>query len=98
MHDDAWLVDAVGRDTSLFVLGPERDVSVAELLERGVDRTLAGVTIGEPTLRTRATNMPDVLLELFYISNAQDAALLADEGARAAMARGITAGILRSLR
>jgi N-acetylmuramoyl-L-alanine amidase len=44
-----------------------------------------------------ATNMPAVLVELLFISNADDAALLCQDAARDALARGVANGILRYL-
>lgn len=95
--DDAQLVDAAGRGTPMFVIGPERDVSRAELVERGVDPAVVGMHPDAPSWRTSATQMPGTLLELLYISNPDDAALLKDERMRYAIARGIADGIARYL-
>ena len=95
--DDAQFVDAAGRGTPMFALGPERDVSRAELVERGVNPAVVGMHPDAPSWRTSATQMPGTLLELLYISNPDDAALLKDEPTRYAIARGIADGIARFL-
>ncbi len=95
--DDAQLVDAAGRGTPMFVIGPERDVPRAELLDRGVDPAVVGMQSDALVWRTSATQMPGTLLELLYISNPDDAALLKDEPMRYAIARGIADGIARFL-
>jgi N-acetylmuramoyl-L-alanine amidase len=41
--------------------------------------------------------MPGALIELLFITNPSDAAILQNEAAREAMARGITRGILERL-
>ena len=94
---DDTAVDAAGRATPLFVLGPERDVSRAELLDRGDDPQALGFGPGQQSMRTSATEMPGALVELLYVSDDADAALLKDEAARAAMARGIAAALIEFL-
>ena len=64
-----------------------RDISPQSL---GLDQTA-------PAYRTAATNAPGVLLELLYVSNDQDAAILRDESARMVMAVGVARAILRYL-
>lgn len=95
--DDAQLVDAAGRGTPMFVIGPEREVPRGELLDRGVDPAVVGMHPDAPVWRTSATQMPGALLELLYVSNPDDAALLRDEPTRYAIARGIADGIARFL-
>ncbi len=87
--DDAQLVDAAGRGTPMFVIGPEREVPRGELLDCGVDPAVVGMHPDAPVWRTSATQMPGALLELLYVSNPDDAALLRDEPTRYAIARGI---------
>jgi hypothetical protein len=86
---DTDLSDAAGHQTPLFVLGPEREVSRAEILEDGGDPDALGLAPGQESIRTIATQMPGALIELLFASNEEDAALLRDDAAREAMARGI---------
>lgn len=97
LRDNAELVDEVGRSTPLFVFGSARTIALDKLRERGINLTAVGVPRGGAGYRTQETNVPGTLLELFYISNPQDAALLLDETARAAMARGIADAIIEFL-
>jgi N-acetylmuramoyl-L-alanine amidase len=94
--DDSCLRLFQGRCFPLFLLGPERITDRAEILRRGgnPDALLAP---GQTEIRSRATQMPAALVELLFISNAEDAALLRTEAARDAMARGIARGIARYL-
>lgn len=96
-RDEAGSVDAAGRTTPLFVLGRSRDVTLDELAERGVSSEALGLTSNATAFRTGETNTPGALLELLYVSNEQDAALLRDPKARAAMANGIAQAILAFL-
>lgn len=98
VFEDTEFSDAAGRQTPFFVLGPEREVSREELLERGIAPRDVGLADGEASLRTQATEMPGALLELLYVSNASDAALLQDAPVRESIARGIAEGILVYLR
>ncbi len=81
----------------LFLLGPPRTTTREELLRRGVNPDVLGIEPGQQAATTRATQMPGALVELLFISNAADAAILADEGARDAMARGVTDALLQTL-
>lgn len=96
-RDEAGSVDAAGRTTPLLVLGRSRDVTLDELADRGVSPSALGLTPGATAYRTGETNAPGTLLELLYVSNEQDAALLRDPKARAAMASGIAQAILAFL-
>jgi len=96
-RDEAGQVDGRGRTTPFFLLGPERDVSRQELAQRGVDPEAIGLSPEAGAYRAAATNAPGVLLELLYLSNPHDVALLQDEAARDAMARGIAEAILKFL-
>ena len=95
---DSDLVDGYGRRTPMFVLGPEREISESELADRGLRAHTLGMPSGTTTYRTDETNAPGALLELLYLSNPQDAALLRDEVTRDAMSRGIANAILEFLR
>ena len=95
--DDACLRMFQGRCFPLFVLGPPRNTTGAEIIQRGGTPSELGMAPGQTAVSTRATSMPGVLVELLFISSPADAALLRDEGARDAMARGIARGILEYL-
>lgn len=94
---DTEIVDAAGRATPYLVLGGGREMSRAEMDERGGDWEALGYG-KQSSVQTRATQMPGVLVELLYLSNAADAALLKDEAARRSMAQGIADGIERALK
>jgi hypothetical protein len=81
----------------LFLLGLPRTITREELVRRGIDPDVLAIAPGEQAITTRATEMPGVLVELLFISNAADAAMLRDEGARDAMARGVADAILATL-
>jgi N-acetylmuramoyl-L-alanine amidase len=81
----------------LFLLGPERVTTREELLRRGLDPEALGLSPGQQLATTRATQMPGVLAELLFVSNATDAAVLRDEGGRDALARGVARAILGAL-
>lgn len=97
LFEDTEFADASGRRTPFFILGPERDVTRNELTERGIAPSAVGLRTGEESLRTAATQMPGALLELLYVSNPSDAALLQDVAAREAIAQGIADGIVQFL-
>ena len=94
VRDDTTLVDAAGHTSPLFVLGATREVSVDELAQRGIDPKTIGLRAGQG-YQTASVDAPAALIELLYISNEADAALLKDDGARQAMAEGIARGIER---
>jgi N-acetylmuramoyl-L-alanine amidase len=73
----------------LFLLGPPRTTTRQQVIDRGLDPDALGFPAGQDAIRSRATEMPGVLVELLFISNSADAAVLRDDGAREAMARGI---------
>lgn len=95
--DDACLRMFRGRCFPLFVLGPPRNTTGAEIIQRDATPGELGMAPGQTAVSTRATSMPGVLVELLFISSPADAALLRDEAARDAMARGIARGILEYL-
>jgi N-acetylmuramoyl-L-alanine amidase len=97
IKDDTCFRQRSGRCFPLFVLGPPRTTTREELLRRGVNPDILGLEPGQQAITTRATNMPGALVELLFISNAADAAMLADEGARDAMARAVTDALLSML-
>ncbi|MSQ36052.1 MAG: N-acetylmuramoyl-L-alanine amidase [Dehalococcoidia bacterium] len=92
--DDSCLRAFQGRCFPLFLLGPERVTTRDEVLRRAGDPEALGFTAGQDAIRSRATQMPAALVELFFVSNAQDAALLRSDDAREAMARGVARGVL----
>ena len=96
-RDELGSMDAAGRTTPYFVLGGTRVVTRSELADRGVSAGALDMPASWVAYRTNETNAPGALLELLYISNEGDAAMLRDPDARAAMARGIAEAILTSL-
>lgn len=92
IRDETTMTDAAGRTTPFFVLGPERELSREEMDDRGGDWDALGYG-GREAIRTKATEMPAVLVELLYITNEDDAALLTDDSARHSMAMGIAEGV-----
>ncbi|MGE3856116.1 MAG: N-acetylmuramoyl-L-alanine amidase [Dehalococcoidia bacterium] len=96
--DDACLKPFGGRCYPLFLLGPVRRTDRAEIAARGGTPEGLGLPPGEPALVSRASGMPAALVELLFISSPEDAAMLRDETARDAMARGVARGILDFLR
>ncbi len=66
----------------------------AEVLSRGGTPDALGFAPGQNAIGSRATEMPGALVELLFISNTEDAALLRSDAARDAMARGVARGIL----
>jgi N-acetylmuramoyl-L-alanine amidase len=81
---------------SLFVLGGPRETSRAEIERRGGDPDALGVTEGAP-IHSRPAVMPGALVELLIITNPADAAVLRDEGARHALARGLADALVEFL-
>lgn len=96
-RDEAELVDANGNTSPLFVLGPQRMMTREEVERRGGDPEDVGFSRSAESIDTSATSMPGTLIELLYVSNPDDAALLRDDQARDAMARGIAQGLLEFL-
>lgn len=96
IREDTSIVDAAGHATPYFVLGGERALARAEMDGRGGDWEALGYGT-QTSIQTRATQMPGVLIELFYLSNEADAALLTDDSARHYMAQGIAEGIKRAM-
>lgn len=96
VKDDTCLRAFQGRCFGLFLLSPERVTTRDEILRRGGNPD-ALLPPGQDEFRSRATQMPAALVELLFISNADDAALLRNEAVRDAMARGVVRGITRHL-
>ncbi len=97
IREDTAMIDAAGRTSPFLVLGPQRELSRDEMDERGGDWDALGFG-ARSAIQTRATEMPGVLLELLYITNEEDAALLQDDSVRHYMAMGIAEGIKSVLR
>ncbi len=97
IKDDTCFRQRSGRCFPLFLLGLPRTTTREELLRRGVNPDILGLEPGQQAITTRATQMPGALVELLFISNAADAAMLADEGARDAMARAVADALLHML-
>lgn len=92
--DDSCLRAFQGRCFPLFVLGPPRVTTRDEVARRGGNPDSFGFTPGQDAVGSRATLMPGALVELLFISNPADAALLRGEDSRDALARGVARGIL----
>jgi N-acetylmuramoyl-L-alanine amidase len=95
--DDACLRAFQGRCFPRSVLGPPRITTRDEVLRRGGDPSSFGFASGQDEVGSRATLMPGALVELLFVSNPSDNALLRTEDARAALARGVARGILEFL-
>lgn len=95
--DDVCLRAFQGVCFPLFVLGPPRVTARDEVLRRGGDPATLGFAPGQDAIASRATQMPGALVEILFVSNPDDARLLATDGAREALARGVVLGISRFL-
>ncbi|MBM3139681.1 MAG: N-acetylmuramoyl-L-alanine amidase, partial [Chloroflexi bacterium] len=84
-----------GRCVGLYVLSPEGTTTSGQPDPRVAPA--AGATPPPTTQVKEATMMPGALVELLFISNPEDAALLRSDAAREALARGLVAGILAFL-
>ena len=91
--DDACFRVYGGRCYHLFVLGPEREIRRGDPLPPGRSPDDYGLREGVEVIRTRATQMPAVLTELLFLTNAADAAVLTDEAGRDAIAQGIARAV-----
>ena len=98
IKDDSCFRMRFDRCFTLFLLGPPRTTTRDELQRRGVRPEVLGMAPDQDSITTRATEMPGVLVELLFVSNASDAAMLRDEGGRDAMARGVARSLLDVLR
>ena len=93
LHDSSCHFVVDGNCTSIMVIS-ERTYMTREDVERlGGDPAAAGFGSAD-VLYTRALAMPAALIELLFISNPADAAMLASESGREAMARGVSNAIL----
>ena len=92
--DDSCLKAFQGRCFPLFLLGPSRTTDRDEVYRRGGTPEALGFAPDQQTITSRPTQMPGALVELLFVSSAEDAALLRDEGARNAMARGVARGVM----
>ena len=97
LKDDACFRFRRDRCFQLFVLGPQRETTREEAIDRGGDPDLLGFLPGQDAILTRATQMPGVLAELLFFSNAQDAAALKTEPVRDTLAQALASTILRFL-
>ena len=98
-NDACWrFSERAGRCFPLFVLGPAREILRADILRFGRDPADFGFGPEEEVRQYRATQMPAALVEALFISNPTEAALLQDETARNAIARGIAGAVLAFLR
>ena len=98
-NDSCWrFSERTGSCFPLFVLGPAREILRADILRFGRDPADFGFGPEEEVRQFRATQMPAALVEALFISNPTEAALLQDETARDAIARGIAEAVLAFLR
>jgi N-acetylmuramoyl-L-alanine amidase len=97
LKDDTCFRERFDRCFPLFVLGPERVIRREDLLRRGLDPANFGFADDDEVRTTRATQMPGALVELLFITNAADAAVLSDDAGRDAIARGVADGIVEFL-
>jgi N-acetylmuramoyl-L-alanine amidase len=97
LKDDTCFRNRSGRCFPLFVLGPERQVRREEVVARGGDPEALGFLPEQAVISTRATQMPGALVELLFITNGLDSAVLRDDAGREALARGVAAGVLEFL-
>jgi len=83
-----------GSCTTIMVIS-ERTYMTREDVERqGGDPAAAGFTPGSDIAYTRALAMPAALIELLFVTNPSDNAMLGSEIGRDAIARGVANGIL----
>jgi N-acetylmuramoyl-L-alanine amidase len=85
-----------GACTSIMVISERTYMTREEVERHGVNPEWVGFN-GAQTAYTRALAMPSALIELLFISNPSDAAMLASENGREAMARGVANAILAYL-
>ena len=85
-----------GRCFTLFVVAGPRETTREDVIRRGGDPAALGFG-DRDAMFSRPANMPAALLELLLITNPQDAAILRNEAARDAMARGVTSAIAEFL-
>jgi N-acetylmuramoyl-L-alanine amidase len=97
IRDDTCFRFRFERCFPLFVLGPERVIRREDVVRRGFDPEMLGFRPEQDSVSTRATQMPGALVELLFISNAADAAMLADAAARDVIARGVADVLLAML-
>lgn len=95
--DDDCLKPFGGRCYPLFLLGPSRTTDRAEVFARGGTPEGLGFAPDQAALVSRPSEVPGALVELLFVSSPEDAALLRNEAARDAMARGVARGILNFL-
>jgi N-acetylmuramoyl-L-alanine amidase len=94
VKDDSCLRMFQGRCFPLFLLAPSRETTREEVLRRGGDLEALGFAPGQDSVVSRPTEMPGALIELLFVSNTVDAAILQDGAAREAMAWGVARAIL----
>ena len=95
MDDSCWrFSEQVGQCFPLFVLGPARVILRDDLRRFELDPAALGLPPDQEVVYVpRATQMPAALVELLFISNEDEAALLRDDAARDAAARGVAEAI-----
>ncbi len=85
-----------GRCFTLYVIAGPRETTRKEVIARGGDPEALGFN-GADVIYSRPTQMPAALLESLFITNGADAAILRNDSARDAIARGIANAIVQFL-
>jgi N-acetylmuramoyl-L-alanine amidase len=93
LHDSSCHTIVDGQCTSIMVISERTYMTREDVLRQGGDPEAAGFN-GANMMYTRALGMPSALVELLFITNPSDNAVLASEAGRDAMARGVANGIL----
>ena len=86
-----------GKCYPLFILGPSRTTDRAEVYARGGTPEGLDLAPDQAALISRPSEVPGALVELLFVSSPEDVALLRDEGAREAMSRGVSDGVMEFL-
>jgi N-acetylmuramoyl-L-alanine amidase len=93
LHDSSCHTLVDGACSSIKMNSERTYMTRADVERQGGDPEAAGFN-GADIAYTRALTMPAALIELLFISNPSDNAMLASESGREAMARGVANGIL----
>jgi hypothetical protein len=86
-----------GACTSIMVISERTYMTREDVLRLGGEPEAAGFAPGSDVAYTRALAMPAALIELLFITNPSDNAMLGSEVGRDAMAHGLANGILAYL-
>jgi N-acetylmuramoyl-L-alanine amidase len=86
-----------GSCTTIMVISESTYMTREDVERQGGDPAAAGFAPGSDIAYTRALAMPSALIELLFITNPSDNAMLSSDAGRDAMARGVANGILSYL-